>query len=131
VIALITNWLRDGKNKSWLLPEHTRLLNDLLQAMRMRRRLAFSGYSTIGHETVLAPRSGIFCTDLFGGFLANALVTAYSGDGVLTGITERFQGFLNNALLVSKESEAFLVSSSFDGFLVDAPICSPEITMVL
>ncbi len=129
-ISLITTWMRDGVDQSSLRPEHARLLGDLLQAMRLRRKLAFSGYSSVHHETVVAPRVGIFCPPMFGGFLVNAPTTANFGDGVFVGDAARFHGFLSTVPFVSAERKVIFAPSSFVGFLVDAPACSPQRTMI-
>jgi len=46
VVSILESWLRHGK----LACEHTRLLEDLLNVMKRRRTIAFSGFSFANQE---------------------------------------------------------------------------------
>ena len=143
-VALIELWIKFGIGDRDLLPEHERMLTDLLQAMRKRRAIAFSGYSFANVGNVVAVTGGIFCPPVFTGFLSEAPQAKHMADtvflklheGFLSGspeveppndhvfLVKSFGGFTKSAPKVAQASDSIFLSSTFEGFLNTSPACS-------
>jgi len=144
-VALIESWIKFGIGDRDLLPEHERMLTDLLQAMRKRRAIAFSGYSFANVGDVVAVTGGIFCPPVFTGFLSEAPQAKHTSDTVFLKhhhegfvsscpeveapndhvfLGKSFGGFTKSAPKVAQASDSIFLSSTFKGFLNTSPACS-------
>lgn len=144
-VALIESWIKFGIGDRDLLAEHERMLTDLLQAIRKRRAIAFSGYSFANVGDVAAVTGGIFCPPVFTGFLSEApqakhmadtVFLKYLHEGFISGcpdveapndhvfLVESFGGFTKIAPKVAQASDNIFLSTTFEGFLNTSPACS-------
>lgn len=149
-VKLVEGWLRRHGSGEWQAAENeTRMLGDLLGALRRRRTLAYCGFSFPHHQLVQESRPPIFCPPSFSGFLGRD--STKCGSPPSTGFLARFQGFLRDAsppavamgsvwlwrfrgFVRTAEparapSGAILCSGGFKGFVNDATPCAAFATM--
>ncbi len=141
--SLIELWLRKGAGGKPASHHAARLLTDLLEAMRQRRALVFSGFSFAHQDDVTKWPPGLFCPPRFCGFLRDAACTQIeqadqvflsrfagfgpwvpcqpsSDDGISTYTT--FTGFLEEAPATDTCVGRMLLAERFRGFVCDGPI---------
>jgi len=142
--SLIDHWLRRGSDHQVLAPHVRRLLSDLLDAMRRRRALVFSGFSFAHQNNVSIMPSGVFSPPRFHGFLGelnaqaqsaanNVFFSRFAGFGPWQPCHAdcgqasckftRFVGFLRSTCSVDRPVESLLWLTPFCGFLGSAPRC--------
>lgn len=122
-VALIESWLVRRPDSQPHLAEHTRLLGDLLAALRRRRAISFSGFELVTRAPVCAEAGRLFCPDRFHGFLTGVRYpppTSIVGAAFLP----TFSGFLSHAPPTPRSPPALLVARSFRGFLQAVPSVS-------
>ncbi len=78
-VSLIELWLRKGRAGKPVSGHAARLLTDLLDGMRRRRALVFSGFSFTHQDDVTRPPPGLFCPPRFRGFLREVACTRTAG----------------------------------------------------
>lgn len=114
-VALIERWLKSGDLDAPPRAEHHRLLLDLLNALRRRRTIAFSGFAFINQDDVFAIQEKFFCPFRFSGFLARErhhLIAPAELSHFLSG----FEGFLSAAATCPIMNERLFVPDNFAGF---------------
>ena len=127
LVAMIEQWLRRAANHDPLPPEQARLLNDLLDAMRKRRRLAFAGFGFENQPEVAKPLSHVFVPQAFEGFLGTSSSSTDREQVVI--FLESFQGFLDLTHQVTASSTLHL--SRFGRFdQLAAEPCSSQPTFL-
>jgi hypothetical protein len=92
--AIFESWSRYGISNVPLMSEHHRMITDLLNSLRKRRNLLFSGFVFHHMEQSQTFQSRIFSPELFNGFLKN-IPTVNKLDYSL--ITNEFRGFCTNS----------------------------------
>lgn len=150
-VALIERWLKWGPTMQPVIPAQTRLLLDLLAALKRRRSIAFSGFAFINQDSAFAEDDRFFCPDRFTGFLSvgevrriadaqeSRFLSRFSGfldsfpenpvacDSIFVG-TE-FLGFGSTDQIVSAPDGPILSATGFPGFLNGCPRCSAASTL--
>ena len=149
-VTLVDRWLRQHDAGERQVAKHeTRMLEDLLRALRRRRTLSFCGFSFTYHQRVCESRPPIFCPPLFKGFLCKDFVKCDLPPSI--GFLARFQGFFRKTCppVVPMESVwlrrfrgfvgsaeptnaplgSIFCSRGFKGFLNDAPGCVASTTV--
>jgi len=117
--GLVESWLRRGVHGQDCSGEQSRMLTDLLDVMRRRRALVFSGFSFVNQEDVAEFRARVFCPALFAGFLSQSDGPAVpQGAGVFF---SRFAGFLPDTRSGNARCGTFLGASGFSGFMAGTP----------
>jgi hypothetical protein len=152
-VTLVDGWLRQhGAGERQVAKNETRMLEDLLGALRRRRTLSFCGFSFTYHQPVRKSPQRIFCPPLFKGFFCNEFAPFAKFDsppsiGFLVRFQgffretclpvmrmesvwlHRFQGFVRSAKPTNAPSGSIFCSGGFKGFLNDAPRCVVSATM--
>ncbi len=144
VVALVARWLKYDVARCPIRPEHHRMLVDLMDALRRRRSIAFSGFAFTNQESVSVPPRSIFCPDRFAGFLrdtkdrpvAAADVSRFLSRflGFLGASPEtlvaapiftcpEFPGFLSGSQEVNVPGGPLFSPTAFSGFLTSCPRC--------
>ena len=111
-----------------------RLLEDLLNAMRKRRRLAFSGFSFAKQADVDVGIERFFAPDAFKGFLTNRRASTLPSAAYV--FFNPFRGFLNGSrkpksTIVIERSIRIFAPVDFNGFGYRANPCLPHRTLML
>ncbi len=141
VAAMVDSWKGD-QIEGPLGAEQARLIQDLVESLRRRRSILFSGFSFPNLMRVLRSPDGVFCPPAFVGFLRAFLARA-SAPGDLV-FLNRFDGFMKRAgrtsvgrcmhvsrfrglatteLVVVAPSSAIFAPTPFNRFLYRAPAC--------
>jgi len=120
-VSLVDSWLRYGISGQTVLPEHTRMLNDLYNALKKRRSLTFSGFAFDNSRCVESLNNRFFCPPRFMGFLNHANQMATIDEMMF--LSQEFKGFGCNCQVVNPVGSLFY-SPQFDGFLNAAPVCT-------
>lgn len=141
--GIVDEWLNAGVQDVNAAPEHRRLLDDLLAAMRYRHALGFSHFTFPNQRRVPEVARPFFLRTAFGGFMDSASV---SSRPALFFMPTRFGGFMHRASrrtdpwwpwnprtstgfqhMASKVSAMarFIQGMGFHGFLGSAPVCRP------
>ena len=142
VVALVERWLKYGVARHATRPEHQRMLVDLLDALRRRRSIAFSGFAFINQESVSSLARSIFCPDRFAGFLRDTenrpvlgahtsrFLSRFVGflDSSSVFTCSVFPGFLSDSREVSVPADSILAPTAFSGFLTSCPKCKAAST---
>jgi hypothetical protein len=119
IVALIEEWLHKGKNRINVVSEQVRMLSDLLEAMRKRRNIAFSGFSFYHQKQTKVFGSNYFCPPRFNGFLFKISHKCNNeGSGWRPSI---FEGFGRSLLHVDLIGVPIFVNEPFSGFVVNVP----------
>lgn len=118
-VSLIESWLRRGAANKPLTDHAIRLLTDLLEAMRQRRALVFSGFSFAHQDGVSKPPRNLFCPPRFRGFLRVAARTLVDqADQVFLTCSAGFGPWVPCQPM---SDDAFFTLNVFPGFLFGAP----------
>lgn len=125
VFALAERWLKFGVASYATRPEHMRMLDDLLGALRRRRAIMFSGFGFTNQETVSVLARSIFCPDRFAGFLQDTGSCLTLGADT-SRFLSRFVGFLGSSPETTAAASVF-TCSEFPGFLSGSQeVCAPD-----
>jgi len=119
VVSLIEEWLHTSADEIKVASEQVRMLGDLLEAMRKRRRIVFSGFSFYHQKQAKVFGSNYFCPPRFNGFLfktSHKCNTDWSGWRLSV-----FEGFERSLSRVDLISAPIFVNEQFTRFVVNAP----------
>lgn len=120
VVALVERWISGRGIDELLQPEQHRLLIDVLQVLRRRRAIAFSGFAFTNQSDVYVVNEQLFCPDRFAGFLDRAAVSVNPAIPETHFLT-RFEGFKSAAVVNQSTPSRFFVPTPFCGFLTIVP----------
>lgn len=120
-VSLIESWLRKGTAGHPVSDHVARLLTDLLDAMRRRRTLAFSGFSFAHQDDVTKPPPGLFCPPRFRGFLHETTCTRIEQADQI--FLSSFTGFGPWVLCEPPSDDGISRFAIFRGFLNAAQQC--------
>jgi len=114
-VAMVRSWLNGDIDGPPMMPEHTRMLGDLMSALRKRRTLFFAGFAFENPRQVDRHLGAFFCPPRMDGFLTRALPVGGRRDGCV--FLRRFGGFLRHVPRVERHEGAGPLARGFDGFL--------------
>lgn len=152
-VALVERWLLGRGLDEGLQAEQHRMLSDVLQVLRRRRAIAFSGFAFTNQDDTDSVCEKLFCPDRFEGFLSckglpeifavseNQFLTRFGGFRSVTRenqplqsrffVTVTFYGFLEASPSVEPNIEATIWLDAFSGFLNCCPKCVATRTLNL